>query len=157
MKIEPTFDMDQVKEILMIPEVWERAAEDGADKETYYPGFDNMCGWLICKEKEDIVGLIYVHNDDTKSVKIHPYILPSYRGKGKDMMFSFYRWFIENGAHTAKLLISIPSCYKRLYKFSKRIGFIDEGINRKSYFKNGEMHDQWNLGLTVSEIKEILL
>jgi len=46
MNIEPIFDMDQVKKILMIPEVWERAAEDGADKETYYPGFDAMCGCI---------------------------------------------------------------------------------------------------------------
>jgi len=156
MNIEPTFNMDQVKEILMIPEVWERAAEDGADKETYYPGFDAMCGWLICKEDEDIVGLIYIHNDNTTSVKIHPYILPNHRGSGRQMMFSFYRWVVNKCPNVLKVLVAVPTCYKRVYKFAKKVGFIEEGINRKSYIKNGELYDQWNLGLTKDEIKRLI-
>lgn len=156
MNIEPTFDMDQVKEILMIPEVWERAAEDGADKDTYYPGFDLMCGWLLCKDGEDIVGLIYVHNDNTMTIKMHPYILPNHRGMGKAMMTSFYQWVINNCPNVIKVLVTIPFCHKRVYKFAKRVGFVEEGINRQSYIKNGEIVDQWNLGLTIDEIRGLI-
>lgn len=156
MIIEPTYNMDLVKEILMIPEIWDRAAEDGADKDSYYPGFDTMCGWLLCKDDEDMIGIIYIHNDNTRSIKMHPYVLPDQRGKGKQMMLSFFNWLITNCPQVEKLLITIPFCYKRVYKFAQKIGFIDEGVNRQSYYKKGELYDQWNLGLTRDEIAGLI-
>jgi hypothetical protein len=68
-------------------------------------------------------------------------------------MFEFFAWFDTLPDQCIKLVASIPFCYENVYNASKRVGFIDEGVNRKSYRKHGKVWDQWNIGLTRDEIK----
>lgn len=157
MIIEPTLDMELVRNILFEPEIWERAAEDGIDKESFYPGTDNMAIWLLCIEDEQIIGIILLHTDTTVSVKIHPYLLKTHREKGRIMMAAFYKWFLENTEDKInKINTSIPEFYKKVINFAKKVGFRKEGVNRDSYLKDGQLYGQQNLGITRTEIEEYL-
>lgn len=156
MNLEMTQDMDLVKSILFIPEIWERAAEDGANQNEYEPSCGNMSGWLIVAEKEKPLGIILAHYDNTATLKIHPYLLKAFRFRGREMMNLLYEWFLSLPEKLSKIIISIPETEKKVKNFANKVGFIDEGFNRESYLKNGNLYGQWCLGITRKEIKEYL-
>lgn len=153
MNISLTVDLPLVRAILMEPDIWERAAEDCVDKETFYPRTDLYNMWLLCEDDEDVIGLILVHTDTSVSVKIHPYLRKNHRHEGRKMMAEFYKWFIDN-TKAEKVSVSIPEYEKRVINFSKKVGFTDEGINRLSYRKNGHLFNLHNLGITRQEIED---
>jgi len=153
--IQMTTDMALVKSILIEEDIWERAAEDGIDQETYYPGYDSMTVWLLCVENEEIAGIILVHTDNSVSLKMHPYLRAEHRQKGRTMMEAFYKWVLDN-TETRKINVSIPENHKKVINFAKKVGFKKEGFNRDSYLKNGQLYGQQNLGITRQEIGEYL-
>ena len=153
--IQMTTDMLLVKSILIEPDIWERAAEDGIDQETYYPGYDSMTVWLLCVENEEIVGIILLHTDNSVSLKMHPYLRAEHRQKGRIMMEAFYKWVLKN-TKTRKINVSIPEDEKKVINFAKKVGFKKEGFNRDSYLKDGQLYGQQNLGITRNEIEEYL-
>ena len=70
-------------------------------------------------------------------------------------MKKFYQWVLE--IKTINKVISIiPENQKKVYNFAKKVGFIDEGVNRHSYKRDGNIYDQWYLGITRNEIEDYL-
>jgi RimJ/RimL family protein N-acetyltransferase len=155
MDISVTLDMQMVRDILMEPDIWERAAEDGVDKESFYPGTDAFSIWLLCLEENEAIGIILVHTDTSVSVKMHPYLRKKHRQKGRAMMKAFYEWMLES-TDTNKINVTIPECEQKVINFAKKVGFKKEGLNRDSYQKNGQLYGQQNLGITRHEIEEYL-
>lgn len=153
MDISVTEDMEVVRQVMLIPEIWDRAAEDGISQEDFYPGFDSLSHWLLCKEEDKIIGIILLHHDNSTTLKLHPYLRREHYSLGREMMKSFYKWFIENTS-IHKLIVSMPENQKKTYNFAKKVGFKDEGFNRESYLKNGEIYGQYNLGITRKEVEQ---
>jgi len=155
MDLTVTTDMELVRAIMTEPDIWERAAEDGVEMETWYPGYDSMTAWLLCIENESIVGVILMHTDTSVSIKMHPYLRKEHRSKGRDMMRSFYEWFLKN-TDSNKINVTIPINQRKVVNFSLKVGFKKEGICRQSHMKGGELHDIQHLGITRSEIEGYL-
>lgn len=153
-RVNYTTNMDAVREILLIPEVWERAAEENIDPQSYYPGYDDLNAWLVVMEDDKAIGVILVSRETQIAVRMHPYMLPEHMTKGREMMKAFYKWFMNTGFQ--KVNVTIPMTDKKLYNFAKKVGFEDEGVNRQSYLRDNETFDQWNLGATKQEIGERL-
>lgn len=154
MKVDVTNDMVLVKE--MAADVWDRMSEDGTDIDDFLPYNCVTSGWLLCSEGDDNVGVILIHNNNTTAVEIHPYVMPEFAGSGSEMMMGFFKWFIDNvPKRVNKVNVKIPFAHKSVYNFAKKLGFIDEGIDRQSFTKDGEISDRWSLGLTRDEILEI--
>jgi len=157
MIVEMTTDMTLVRSILIEKDIWERAAEDGIDQDTWFPGYDSMTAWLLCVDDEDIIGVILLHTDTNVSVKMHPYLRKEHRQKGRIMMKAFYRWIMENSQEKiAKINVTIPENQVKVINFAKKVGFKKEGLNRDSYLKDGQLYGQKNLGITRKEIGEYL-
>lgn len=154
--LEVTFDMDAVREIITTPEIWERASEDGIDSDTYYPSFDDFHVWLLVKRDNENIGVILVHNDNTTSVKIHPYLFTEYHSLGREMMKKLYEWILSLPERINKVLASIPENQRKVYNYVKKMGFKDEGFNRESFVKDGKIYGQWCVGITRKEIEEFL-
>ena len=154
--VNNTTDMDLVKNMLFVPEVWDRAAEDGVSKESYEPSYDGMTVWLECKKDDEVIGIILVHVDTSAALKIHPYLLKKYRFLGREMMEKLYEWFLSLPENINKIITVIPENQRKVYNFAKKVGFKDEGFNRESYMKNGKVYGQWYLGITRNEIEEHL-
>ena len=155
--IQMTTDMELVRSILVEPDIWERAAEDGIDQDTYYPGYGPMSAWLLCIEDDKPIGLILLHTDTCVSMKMHPYLRVEHRQKGRIMMRAFYKWMLENTDDSInKVNVIIPEYEKKVINFAKKVGFKKEGFCRDSYLKNGQLYGQQNLGITRKEIGEFL-
>jgi RimJ/RimL family protein N-acetyltransferase len=155
-RLSHTTDMILVKAIMTDNVIWDESTEDNMNKDLFSPGYDGLSGWLLCEINGNIAGLILVHHDNNTTIKIHPYLFNEYRKYGRKMMIEFFKWFLKLDKTIKKVIVSIPFNRRIVYNFAKKVGFKDEGINRKSYFKNGETHDQWLLGLTKKEIKRLV-
>ena len=157
LNVEMTTDMELVRAIITEKDIWDRAAEDGIDQDTWYPGYDSMTAWLLCIEEDEVVGVILMHTDTSVSIKIHPYLRKEHREKGRIMMKAFYEWILENGQDKiAKVSVIIPENQQKVINFAKKVGFKKEGLNRDSYLKNGQLYGQQNLGITRNEIRGYL-
>ena len=124
-----TVDMSLVKEILLIDEIFEQAAEDGVLKENVTPTYDNRSCYLLCKNDDDVIGVIYVHHDNACSIVMHPYLKQQAKRLGRDVMHQFFRWFLSLPDLICKVNVTIPTSRRIVDNFAKRVGFVDEGIN----------------------------
>jgi len=152
--LEPTTDQALIKEVISDPGIWDRMAEDGVDKEGFWPSVDDNTSWLLCIDDGDICGIILAHIETGCSISIHPYLKREHRRKGRDMMTALFKRFIEHTpAVFVKLNAVVPDCYKSTQNFAKRVGFKEEGISRCSYRKDGEVFDRRFYGITRKEIE----
>lgn len=155
MNVELTTDMNLVRGVLIIPEVWERAAEPNVDPESFEPGYNSLAVWLSVRDADEVIGVILVTYETSASIRMHPYMIPGTHELGREMMEAFYLWFMEAmQAGIVKVNVTIPMTDRKLYNFAKKVGFLDEGINRYSYRRGDDVYNQWNLGITKQEIEE---
>ena len=147
--------VEEVDEILRDPEIFARIAED--DSENYVTPFDeHQCYMMVMKDKEPI-GVWNLYPVNSSTLNIHCNILKEHREHGDVAAILILSWFLTDcPKQYQKLNAEIPKIYPEVYYYTKKYGFQDEGINRQSILKNGELVDQWRLGITKEEVKNFL-
>jgi hypothetical protein len=148
--------MTLIKKIISCDDIWINAAEDGVDKDSFIPAFDNLTAWFICMSDNDIIGVIYVNHDTSCTLCMHPYINNKFRRLARQVMTEFFKIFITLPNEICKLIVMIPETRKIVYNFAKKVGFIDEGFSKDSVISNGELCGRYLLGLTRKEIEVFL-
>ena len=149
--IEETNSARDIMYVLSHPAIWDSISFDGQelDKDGLRFGDDHI--YLITKHDGLQVGVNYFHLLNPKMAEFHPSVLPLYRpihayGSVRlaiDWMFCT--------TEIEKLTVQIPSCFDKVVRFARRMGFSEEGLFKKAYPKNDEMVDINLLGLTRSE------
>ncbi len=132
--------------------LWKRLSEDHAPaREHWMP--DMRYPWLVLtREIDDTVELygVVAFIPQTPIVyKFHPAFLPDKWGDEQitDLTRLALDWAWKN-LPVQKIVATFPVMYKSTLRLGQRVGFKREGINRKSFLKDGELHDQYYLGLT---------
>ncbi|MCP4340185.1 MAG: hypothetical protein GY799_15160 [Desulfobulbaceae bacterium] len=89
------------------------------------------------------------------TMKYHIHVLPEHR---KEYAYCCgvctIEYFVKKLTEYHKLSVDIPVRNKDTYYFTRKFGFIDEGINRKSFMRDGVLHDQYRLGITRKEAEK---
>lgn len=156
LNIERTFNVDLIRAVVTEPRMWETVAEDNQEPTNYVPEVESEC-WLHVKDNMETIGLFQFKALNAITLEVHPYILPEYRGKiANEAGRMHLQWFADNATRYKKLVGSIPTIYKNVKLYTLMLGYREEGINKSSYLKNGEVHDQWYLGITRDEIERRL-
>ena len=120
------------------------------------PFNEEQCYMMVMKD-DAAIGVWNLYPINTVTLNIHCNILKEFREYGKEASVLILSWFITDcPKQYHKLNAEIPMIYPEVYHHTKNFGFKDEGINRKSIMKNGELVDQWRLGITKQEVIESL-
>lgn len=140
-------------------ELFRRISPDGVEPDNVADGLSRMVNdpihyfFMIEVDSQDI-GWWWLHADNGShtALSIHCNILKQHREHGLEASDLILKWFY-NAAPTKyqKLIAEIPVIYPEVYHHTKKYGFRDEGINRKSIRKDGLIVDQYRLGLTREE------
>ncbi len=155
MNIERTKDKELIKKIMFTKGLWETASEDGITKEEFDPDVENDV-WLVFFTSDKIIGCYLVEPKNSVMIEVHPNIIPKYRKKyTKETGIVFFKWVLSD-KRIKKLISYIPVIYPNVRDFCLDFGLKHEGINRLSTIKNGELHDQWMMGITRDEIEEYI-
>jgi L-amino acid N-acyltransferase YncA len=154
---ERTFDTGLVSSIMTTPEIWDTIAEDGRVVGDFVADCEGEC-WVLMRVDTNIIGLYNLHPHNSVTLEIHAHVLPEYRAEhSKNTGLAILEWIIESAPDKyQKVIAQIPAIYENVKNFTCSFGFQEEGINRMSYRKNGEIVDQWMLGITRSEIEDSL-
>jgi RimJ/RimL family protein N-acetyltransferase len=149
--ISETKDSEIIWKIATHPDLWQTIAEDGMSPDEWAP--DLKQGWLISSDDNGFVGIWNVYPTNKVTLKIHPMVPKDVRGKrayksAKEVL----RWIFAN-TNYEKITCEIPVIYRNVKLFAMACGMKEEGLNRKSYRKNGEVVDQWHLGVLKQEYK----
>ena len=118
----------------------------------FEPKLDSFNGWVIVRDYDKIQGIAYIEQQTTSTVLFHPYLLGD-KGGGRAMIKSVLKWLFDKELH--KVNVSIPIIYQSTINTAKKLGFIDEGLNRESFLKDGIYHDQQLFGMTREEMGEL--
>lgn len=150
-----THDEFLVYRVMTNPALWETCAEDGQEPESWAPNMDEW--WMVVTHGADVAGLYNMHEVNSATLEIHAQILPEFRDCAKESARKVLQWVLDYSPDKyQKLIATIPVIYPNVIKFTENAGFQREGVNRLSYRKHGELHDQVMLGITRDEIGSFL-
>ena len=154
MKVTRIYDDAAVRAVMIQPDMWTTVAEDGQDQDNYAPDVYGDC-WLEMEADGNLVGLYQLQKRNRVLVEIHAQVLPEYRKEySKATGQAALAWIVENLPECQKIIAWVPVIYQNVIDFTVGQGFTIEGLNRKSYFKNGKLHDQKLLGITRNEVEQ---
>ena len=156
-RLKKAESVEEVGKILKDPELFDRIAEDSVDPESYEIPFDGHQCYMMIMLDDEAIGVWNIYPVNAVTLNIHCNILKKHRKHGKDAGRLILEWFTtECPEQYQKLNAEIPVVYESVYYFTKGFGFKDEGVNRLSIMKNGELVDQNRLGITRNEAKNFL-
>ncbi|QDP63211.1 MAG: hypothetical protein Unbinned1520contig1002_9 [Prokaryotic dsDNA virus sp.] len=156
MKFVNAKDSKSIIDFMTSDEVWESFSDDMSDKSQYLPDLSSTSLWLNVIIDGELAGMALLENYNLTTLKMHPYLLKPYRIYSRLLITELYILFLKSPLFVNKLVVEIPSHRKVVYNLAKKMGFIDEGVNRKSFLKDGVFLDQWNLGLTRKEVEKLI-
>jgi RimJ/RimL family protein N-acetyltransferase len=145
-------DLSLVQAFMTLDEVWCLASDDsGLVRSDYFPEYSKERLWLGVYEGITMIGMLYVHSQNTTTLQIHPYLLNGHKHKIRRVMDLFFKWAFSMPL-IYKINVAVPFMYKKMRNCCLKVGFKDEGINRMSYKKNGILMDQWHMGICRGEL-----
>lgn len=147
-ELKRTFDRALIQSVLQ--ELWGEIAESGVKQ--YDPDPNAHC--YLASYCPEFMGLWIFEPVNSVTVEIHAALLKPYRNQSKASLLAVYNWFLGQTKYQ-KITASIPVFRKHVYRLAKQTGFLDEGINRKSYYHH-QLYDQWLVGITRDEVKAYL-
>ncbi len=147
MLITRCYDCDVVRSILTHPAIYDRISEDGSPaREDYIPDMVSAA-YIVGIVGAEPIGVMIYHPINGVTWECHVQVLPEYRKDYADQFLQeSVRWAWDMGA--LKIVAQVPFLYSNVKDFGVRHGFVVEGVNRLSHMKNGQLYDQWYLGIT---------
>lgn len=143
MKCERTFDRDLVKASLTDPGTIRLAAEDGV---TDYEPFWHDSLIYLTPFDDAPMGVFMIVPMTSRCCEVHTSILPAYRGRAVEAAREAIKWIFANTPFE-KIVSRVPAFNRLALRLSLKAGMRIEGINTRSFLKDGKLHDQYLVGV----------
>lgn len=148
MEIRRTWITQPVKEVML--EVWDYLTDDAAfPKESFEPRFDDKSRWYVAWDGARPMAAFWMEQKNLVTWEVHAHVRPSYWGRGNGTKICKETLPVvleETGCK--KLLALVPDCCPQVQKTAEAIGFEVEGVQKKSWLKDGVLYDQKYYGMT---------
>lgn len=149
MQIERCHDMGLIKSILMHPSVLPHIHDDGFTGDLDLTDEAHIF-WMLVKNPEP-AGVYMLQPHNMATYELHTSLLPTIRGAlGLEAIHKVIDWFFDD-LKGLKLITHVPEINKAAMQYAYRAGFALEGINRRSFLKDGVLLDQFALGITKED------
>ncbi len=150
MKVQRIFNDELVKAVLTETRLWATINEDtGPSVEDFYLDTDEVYSVALLGDDDELHGFVLAHPLSGTVVSTHVCIAPDYWGhKDNVKLGQMACALIFEIPGIVKQVASIPVTDKEVLRFAQRVGFQREGMNKASFLRNGELLDQYYVGLT---------
>ncbi len=140
--IERVYDESRIAPIVM--QMMNDATEDGTMNDCFNLDVMRDC-WLSC---DDYSALFHVAAFNRTALDLHCYVPESNRANGQAYAREAISWINESApAMYKKIITQVPSVYRHINLFVRRLGFTPEGAYKNAFTKNGERYDLNIFGL----------
>ena len=148
MRIERSFNADDIHSILRHPEIYPLISHDGAPSAEEFIVNPEQQIFALGYVEDVPVGCVILHPRTALCWQVHFQVLPEYRKQyALSMGQEGLEWAWENTT-AIKLVAEVPQIYSNVTAFALKQGFQIEGTNRKSTVINGEIIDSLLLGIS---------
>lgn len=145
--IEITNNIDFIVSCVTNPYTWDKISDDGApDKGLYFPPIGGGIIWVRVGD----YGVFMLSKQNHVTYEVHTILLPCAKGKAVEIGKQALGWAWDN-TDAKRLITNVPSFNPLALRLAKAVGFIEYGINQKSFQKNGILYDQTILGISKEE------
>lgn len=149
MKIARTHDMALVASIMGHPAIWPHIHEDGTDEPM--PLDHEAVNWMLVHEHGSVAGVFLVHPLTSVCYQMHTCLLPwTWGGVAQQAAQGLLSWAFTY-TECQKMVTNVPAYNRAALRFARAGGMQQEGVNRASFMRNGELIDQIILGITKQE------
>jgi hypothetical protein len=153
--IKVSKNLEIIKYVVYQRDILNNVLEDGVTIDTLRPELFFSGGfWLEFHDNGELVGVIHCVPCARYALEMHFYVLP-WKKEAKYRMWNEFLKYIatnEDLKELKKINVCIPECYQNIIHLVIKIGFVQEGIDRMSFKKNGAMIDRFRFGMTRDEI-----
>lgn len=150
-----TLDKNKILQVVCDPSILETITEDGG--EVTESQFDPEAACFIAAEVDGKIASVWIFDKiGAVTIDVHAHVLPAFRDCSIEIGKKVLSEVVNLADWAQKYTAQVPFCYPNVKKFAERMGFKVEGINEKSYLRNGELFDQWYLGATANRLKHEL-
>lgn len=150
--LKQVFDIDQILSIMTLPEVKSKAFSGNVD--LFTPIVNSESGWFIGINNGQLVGIINAIQINPVTIEFHPYSINKLTSR--ELIKSFYGYFLKTPREVNKLICMIPECFPKTVNLALRTGFIDEGYLKESYNRDNKLYGVRVFGITKQEIEAFL-
>lgn len=147
--IERSKDAAAIKTLATDPSIFPHIADDyHADPQAWEPPTSDVVVTLLARDEQDYFGFGIFIPRTWACFDAHMAFLP--RSYGEQALASFKMMLDWMWKHStaARLVGEIRSENRRAIAFAKRAGFVEYGVNPKSYLLGGVLRDQVCLGIS---------
>lgn len=149
-----TFDEEFIRRVMTHPKIWPHIADDNAPAAEDFAPIMHPGLYYLAPEIDGVpVGVFFYHAHSTVLWEVHTCVLPEHWGAAALYAAQAgLKWMVTNTS-CRKVVTNVPVLNSVAYRFARRVGMLPEGLNRKSFLKDGTLHDQHVLGITKEEIE----
>lgn len=148
MRLERTHDMTLVRRIVRDPAIWPHIHDDGAAD--WEPVDHDAMHWMLVSDPEP-VGVFLVHAQNSTTCEMHTCLLPCIWGVKAGAAAQMLAAWVFRETNWRKLNTRVPAYNRLALRFARAGGMTQEGVDRASFLRNGELIDQIMLGITKEE------
>jgi RimJ/RimL family protein N-acetyltransferase len=147
-------DQEFIRRTMTHPKVWPFISDDySGAPEDFVPPLHGSFRYLTPEHKGERVGVFFYHPHTAVLWEVHTCVLPEYWGDpATQAARAGLLWMVENTS-CRKVLTHVPRTNQKARMFALRVGLKDEGVNRASFLKDGDLVDQYLMGITEQEIR----
>lgn len=142
-----------IREFMTQPKLYDRMTEDhSVEADSWAPNLI-LSLWVMAYEIQDqeldIAGMFAFVPETPILYQFYPAINPEYWGHKHTVEAGklAVQWLWDNTA-AQKIITKAPVLYPDALKWAQRVGFKREGIQRQSFLKHQELHDQYYIGIS---------
>lgn len=156
MTFKRTYDEALIREVMTHPALWDAGADDYAGRrEDFTPRMDPAIHYVRVDDGDgtEFLGLFVLAPQSTVCWEIHTRLLPLAWGeRATRAMRGVCALAFAGGAPGCRRIVgAVPATNRLAIRFAERCGFVQYGVNEKSYLKNGALLDQVLLGFSPKE------
>jgi RimJ/RimL family protein N-acetyltransferase len=142
--IRPMDDMQRINELLRDPRIFPHISCDRCDIETFLAPENGL--YLGAYDGDTNVGFFIIQQVNSVTVEIHTIIDPSYWGKSIIFAKEVLEWIFSETT-MSKVITFVPEYNRKAASLAERAGMEIEGVIKRSFLKNGELHNQLIYGI----------
>lgn len=142
-------DIDFINSVFKHPEIYPYISDDGSPQNieefSVMPVFLNPFFKFLIFESSAVFMLTAMN---AITFEIHSMIWPAFRGKTAVEICRQGIEYVFANTNCKKLVTQIPVMNRAAYALAYKVGLRTEGVNKKSFLKNGILYDQYFMGIT---------
>lgn len=146
-----TENVNLIESVLFESEMFLRITEDGQLIDDINIEIASHHLWLALYYKNTLCGIGWIHPLSIATGQVHIHVLQNQRHHAVQCGIMMLDAMLNLTNHE-KFNAEIPVVYPDVIKFTEKMGFKQEGVNRSSIYKDGQLVDQIYLGCTRNEM-----